>query len=86
MAGLDDRVAALEQDVQKLKDFLKRGLSNFEDTDPLGFDISDSSFNASHRQYKAAPVGYFITDVSTYVEDGHIKMVFICKKLPTLKS
>ena len=53
----------------------------FDASGYLGFDINDTSFTADDRDRKDAPAGQFVTDVETYYEDGHIKLVFYCKKL-----
>lgn len=83
VTALEGRVSALEQADSSLRTALAN-LSSFEPGDWFGFDIQDGSHDEDSRQHKEAPQGAFLTAIETYIEDGHIKMVFGYKKLPKI--
>lgn len=60
-------------------------LRNFAQGIPFGFDIQDSSYHAGRQQVKECAAAQFITKIVTYIEDGHIKMAFVCKELPSVQ-
>ena len=60
-------------------------LRNFAQGHSFGFDIQDPSYHAKRQQIKECAAAQFITTVVTYMEDGHIKMAFICKELPNVQ-
>lgn len=97
LGDLEQEVAALKSSMatrDDIKDAIKQlcavlnGLfaGPFDKGDGFGFDINDNSHMRHNPQVKAAPGGQFITGVTTYYEDGHIKMVFNCQKLQQIQT
>lgn len=84
IAALTTKVVALEQTISNLRTALTQ-VSTPAANGWLGFDIQDDAHRADSRQLKSAPPGAYISEVQTYIEDGHIKMAFGYHKLPVIK-